>query len=128
MPARESRRTAPRLRAQAVLEVGWKLAYWPSVSVIHSHKRTFRYEYSRNFLCHKKLNEQFGIHTVPAWKNVISSTLSSIKIDADFIIKHERNFFASLLMIFNVPFLSFASVYGQYKGARASKKFTSLKR
>jgi len=41
--------------SQQVLESGWKIAYWPYAYVIHSHKRSFRYDYYRNTQTSKKI-------------------------------------------------------------------------
>ncbi len=114
--------------AHQVLEAGWKIAYWPNACVIHSHNRFIKYEYDRNFVCHKKLYEQFGIHTVPSWKNVIFSTINSTILDWKYTIRHEKHSGTMLKMLIEIPLLSFAGVYGQYRGAKAGKESKSKAR
>jgi glycosyltransferase involved in cell wall biosynthesis len=104
--------------AQDVLEAGWKIAYWPTAYVIHSHKRSYKDEYLRTILCHKKLYRQFGIRTVPSRKQVVFSTFNSIKQDWGYALQNEKRPGALSKLLAEIPALSFASVYGQYNGAR----------
>lgn len=111
--------------AQRALEAGWKIAYWPSSYVIHSHRRSLKYEYDRNRLCHRKLYQQFGIAAVPSWKHVIILTLISIGLDWKYVIRNENQIGLLIKMLIGIPSISFANVYGQYVGAklgRAGKK------
>jgi glycosyltransferase involved in cell wall biosynthesis/GT2 family glycosyltransferase/chemotaxis protein histidine kinase CheA len=105
--------------AQDALEAGWKIAYWPTAYVIHSHQRSCKYEYERTRLCHKKLYRQFGIHTVPSRKHVILSTFNSIKQDWGYALQNEKRPGALIKLLAEIPALSFAGVYGQYSGARS---------
>lgn len=105
--------------AQGALEAGWKIAYWPTAYVVHSHQRSYKYEYERTRLCHTKLYTQFGIHTVPSIKMVLISTLASIWQDWGYALRHEKRPGTLLKLLAEIPALSFASVYGQYSGARA---------
>lgn len=104
--------------AKDVLEAGWKIAYCPDSYVVHSHVRSFRVEYDRTRLCHKKLSAQFGIRTVPSWRHVLSSTIYSTKDDETYMMHNEKRWRELLKLLFQIPLLSFASVYGQYRGAR----------
>ncbi|MBI1792906.1 MAG: glycosyltransferase [Chloroflexi bacterium] len=103
--------------SQRVLESGWKIAYWPSSYVIHSHERSYRHEYDRARLCHEKLYAQFGIHTAPTWRDVFRLTFISTMQDWNYAAQHEKQFFKFLGLLVRIPFLNFASMYGQYKGA-----------
>jgi len=105
--------------AQRVLEAGLKISYCPDAYVIHSHERSFKYEYERNILCHKKLYRQFGIAAVPSWKQIVISTLVSTMLDWKYVIRNEGRMIELMNMIIRVPFINFASVYGQYKGLQA---------
>ena len=105
--------------AQDALEAGWKIAYWPTAYVIHSHQRSYKYEYGRTYLCHKKLYRQFGIHSIPSRKHVILSTVNSIKEDWGYALKNEKRPGALSKLLVEIPALSFASVYGQYSGAHS---------
>ena len=89
--------------------------------MIHSHPRSYKYEYDRTVLCHKKLYIQFGVHTVPTWKHVVSSTVRSTFQDWRDTLKSERRFFLLFEQLIKIPALSFASVYGQYRGACLAK-------
>jgi rhamnosyltransferase len=111
--------------AQRVLEAGWKIAYWPSSYVIHSHRRSIKYEYQRNRLCHSGLYQQFGISAVPSWKQLVVSTLASVRLDGKYILQNENQMGTRIKMLAEVPLVSFASVYGQFVGlklGRARKK------
>ena len=57
---------------KSVLEAGWKIAYEPSAKVIHSHNRSFSYEYKRTYMCHQKLFKLFGLRTVPNRRALMS--------------------------------------------------------
>ncbi len=111
--------------AQQVLEVGWKIAYRPDGYVIHSHKRSFKHEFDRTHLCHKKLYTQFGIHLIPNWKRLLFSTISSTKQDWAYAVQNTKLSVALLNLIIRIPLLCFASVYGQYSGAKAGKELAA---
>jgi rhamnosyltransferase len=104
--------------AQRVLESGWKIAYWPSSHVIHSHRRSLKYEYERNRLCHSGLYRQFGITAVPNWRQVIVSTLASTRLDGKYILQNEDRIGTRIKLLTKNPFVSFASVYGQFVGLK----------
>ena len=106
--------------AERALEAGWKIAYWPDAYVIHSHVRSFEGEYDRTRLTHKRLRAQFGLQLVPTWRHVISSTILSMLGDWSYALWHEGQTGALLKLLVRIPFLSFASVYGQYSGAKAA--------
>ena len=108
--------------AQQVLEAGWKIAYWPKAYVIHSHQRTFRYEYIRNFLTLKKTYEQYGLNTVPTKRNLILSIMGLVKSDWIYAIRNEKQVGKLLKLLIQIPALSFATVYGQYTGIKEGKK------
>lgn len=114
--------------AQQILEAGWKIAYSPSSYVIHSHRRSFKYEYDRNRLCHRKLYQQFGITAVPSWKQVIISTFISIGLDWKYALRNEDQIGMLIKMLIGVPFISFASVYGQYMGVKLGRAEKQLER
>jgi rhamnosyltransferase len=108
--------------AKRVLEAGWKIAYWPASYVFHSHKRSFKYEYDRNHLCHRMLNRKFGLSTIPSWRHLITSTLLSIRTDWMYVIRNENRIGNLIKMLVSIPVINFASIYGQYSGAKSARK------
>ena len=50
--------------AMHVLLAGYRLAFTPSASVIHSHERNPRYELDRTYLVHQRLRALFGVKTI----------------------------------------------------------------
>jgi rhamnosyltransferase len=106
--------------SQQVLEAGWKIAYWPKSFVVHSHDRSFMYDYKRNFQTSKKVFEQYGLCLVPSWKHIIPLVLNTIIKDWKYILQNEKNFRTLLKMVVTIPLLSFATIYGQYKGFKAA--------
>lgn len=107
--------------AQRVLEAGWKIMYQPAAQVVHSHYRSFKYEYERNILCHGKLYQQFGIAAIPSRRQVLISTLDSCKLDWKYVLKNEKRVGVLISLLFRIPFLSFASAYGQYMGLKLER-------
>lgn len=64
--------------ARDVLLDGWRLQYAPAAAVRHSHERGVVYEWRRTCLVHHRLQELFGlttIPTVPALAKAITRTL-----------------------------------------------------
>ena len=108
--------------SQRALEAGWKIAYWPSSFVVHSHPRSIRYEYRRNFQTLKKLYAQYRLCTVPTWASVISTSLRVVVRDLIYAIRHERRPRRLLETLIRVPALGVALVYGQYRGAMEAKR------
>jgi rhamnosyltransferase len=65
--------------ARDVLLAGYRLAYTPAASVIHSHDRSVRYEFTRTFLLHRRLHELFGLRTIPTCPALARAIGSSIR-------------------------------------------------
>ena len=51
--------------ARDVLLAGYRLAYVPAATVVHSHDRPAREEFTRTYLLHRRLYELFGLRTIP---------------------------------------------------------------
>ena len=113
--------------SKKVIEGGFKIVYEPSAAVIHSHNRSVFYEYNRIYINHRKLNELFGVQTVPALSNVVFLTLRNIVADILYVVRKERNFQKMISLLIRVPLLSFLGVYAQYKGARDQMERRELK-
>ena len=65
--------------ARDVLLAGHRLAYVPRATVIHSHDRSARYEFTRTYLLHRRLFELFevrAIPTLPALARAIATSLA----------------------------------------------------
>jgi rhamnosyltransferase len=101
------------------LESGWKIAYEPSAWVMHSHRRSLRYEYSRNYSCHRALNRFFGLQTVPSLGALIKYSAPTMRREWQTLLT--QNGKADWAMLAQAPLLSLAGLYGQYRGARASR-------
>ncbi len=108
--------------SQQILEAGWKIAYWPEAYVVHSHQPSFRYLYERHRLTLRKLHQQFGVSTVPSLKSLMKRTLYSSVGDWAYVIRHESRIPALGKAMLQVPFYSFASLYGQYRGVKDARK------
>ena len=100
------------------IEAGYKLVYEPRAAVIHSHNRSFLYEYKRTYLCHRRLFELFRLQNVPTFNHVFLNVLYNVLKDTLYVIKEEKNWKRRYSMIIKIPLLSFSSVFGQYMGAR----------
>ena len=107
--------------SKKVLEEGHKIVYEPEAAVIHSHDRSVLYEYKRTYLCHRRLYELFHLQTVPTIGHALRFTLVNILVNSTFILQHERRLSRGLRLLLRLPFLSVASVFGQYQGARHQK-------
>jgi rhamnosyltransferase len=106
--------------SQQVLEAGWKIAYWPKSFVIHSHDRSFIYDYQRNFQMFKKLYRQYGLCFVSSRKLLVLLTLKHTLKDWKYVIRHEKRAIELVKILFRIPFLSIATMYGQYRGVKAA--------
>ncbi len=102
---------------QRVLEAGWKIAYCPEAYVVHSHRPSYKYLYARHHATIKKLYRQFGVCTVPGRRALVRQTVLSTLRDWFYMLRHERSISALLRAIVQVPLHTFASIYGQYRGA-----------
>jgi rhamnosyltransferase len=64
--------------AREVLLAGYRLAYTPAATVVHSHDRSARYEFTRTYLLHRRLNELFGLRTIPTLHGLAWAIASSL--------------------------------------------------
>jgi len=104
--------------AKRALEAGWGIVYEPAAAVVHSHERPAGYEYRRTYVCHRTLYRLFGLSTIPAQSYVPRCLWWSITQDAAYVMKHERQLGKKIATLARIPRLSWASVMGQYRGAR----------
>ena len=73
------------------IEAGYKIAYEPRAAVIHSHNRSFLYEYKRTYLCHRRLFELFRLQTVPTFIHALLFFFYNILKDSLYVIRKEKN-------------------------------------
>jgi rhamnosyltransferase len=106
--------------SQRILEAGWKIAYWPTSYVVHSHARSVEYEYKRNLQTFKKLYEQYGLYLVSSRKELVVTTIKTVVADWRYVLQHEKRPLQLIKMLFWIPFLGFATRYGQYIGTRSA--------
>lgn len=114
--------------SQQVLEAGWKIAYWPKSYVFHSHERSFMYEYRRNLQTSRKLYEQYRLRLVESLGHMVLLILRITMRDWTYVLQHERRIKELLKMLILIPFLSFATLYGQYVGLKAAEANLSIEK
>ncbi len=103
--------------SKKVLEKGFKIVYEPAAAVTHSHSRPLGYEYKRTRLCHRRLNEIFGIRTISTRTQLVRYAFNSTIRDAAYIWSNEPVFYKKIFLILRTPFASLLNVYAQYSGA-----------
>ena len=62
-----------------ILLSGYKIVFEPRSTVIHSHNNSMWYEFKRIYLDHQNLHRLLGVHTVPRWRDVLTSTRAEIR-------------------------------------------------
>jgi rhamnosyltransferase len=90
--------------ARDVLLAGYRVAFVPEAQVIHSHDRSARYEFARTWLLHRRLNELFGLRTIPSLSSLARAVASSLTLH----LKHDPGLRAAALAV--------AWPLGQYLG------------
>jgi rhamnosyltransferase len=66
--------------ARDVLLAGYRLAYVPQATVIHSHDRSARYEFTRTYLLHRRLFELFEVRTIPTLAALARAIATSLAV------------------------------------------------
>jgi rhamnosyltransferase len=93
---------------------GLGLAYVPRAVVVHSHPRTARSLYRRNYLGHRLLFRLFGIRTIPGPAHVARAAAGTALRDLLDLARGR----AAPAAYLAAPAQAWAAVYGQYAGAR----------
>jgi rhamnosyltransferase len=106
--------------AQRVLCNGYRVVYEPDAVVVHSHERSAEYVYKRTFVDHYRLNELFGVRTIPSRPLALRSVLLTISRDWRDLWQVPRKDGKWLQWMGNVPRYAWASAWGQYHGAKAA--------
>jgi len=99
---------------QRVLGLGYGLAYVPEAVVVHSHVRSARALYRRNYLGHRVLQRLFGVHTVPDGPHLLRAAAGALASDLGTL----RTEGANLAQWLAAPAQALAATWGQYRGAR----------
>jgi rhamnosyltransferase len=103
-------------------EAGHTIAYTPDASVIHSHRRSILYEYSRTRICHQKLNELFGLATVPRLRDVARAAAYNWRNDVPYVSRQPLDGIEKLRQLGRTVGLSVLSPIAQYQGIRDARR------
>jgi rhamnosyltransferase len=97
-----------------MLRLGHGLAYVPEAVVVHSHRRSARGLYRRNYLGHRLLLRLFELRTVPDRPHLARVLALAVASDLRTLAREG----AGLGQWLAAPAQACAAVYGQYRGAR----------
>ena len=100
--------------SQAVLARGLGIAYVPEAVVVHSHARTARALYRRNYLGHRLFRRLFGLVTVPDRPHLVRASCGAVMSDLATLMREGASASAWLA----APAQAVAATLGQYRGAR----------
>lgn len=113
--------------AQRALKAGWQIVYQPKAAVIHSHNRSLVYEYKRTYMCHRKLYQLFGLHTIPSLFYLGGSIIVRSFSDLKYVLTNEPDIKKKLKLCLKIPFLALVGSLGQYRGAKDEKNAAGVK-
>lgn len=105
-----------------VLCNGYTIVYEPGAVVEHSHERSSTYLYKRTYVDHYRLNELFGIRTIPGMQYAVKSMIQTSLADWIYLMRNFRPSLQWLYWMKDVPFNAWASAWGQYQGAKAASE------
>jgi len=97
-----------------ILRAGYGLAYVPAAVVVHSHARSARALYRRNYLGHRTLRRLFGVRSVPDAPHLVRAALGAVVSDLATL----RREGAPMRRWLAAPAEAVAATLGQYRGAR----------
>jgi rhamnosyltransferase len=103
---------------KAVLQQGWALAYEPRARVVHSHRRSPLYEYSRTRVCHRTLFDLFELVTVPRARHVVRAGFSNLRSDLPYVWHHAPRGTERWRQLARVGALSWVHPLAQHLGFR----------
>jgi rhamnosyltransferase len=104
--------------AQEVLMAGYRIAYTPQATVLHSHERSLRYELVRTYQTHHRLNELFELRTVPSLRHLIRAWLATVAAHIS-CLRHGSGPHPGPVEVLRAIGLALVWPAGQYLGARA---------
>jgi rhamnosyltransferase len=97
-----------------MLRGGYGLAYVPEAVVVHSHARSARALYRRNYLGHRLLGRLFGLRAVPDLLHLLRAAAGGMAGDVAMLTRAG----AAPALLLAAPVQAAAALYGQYRGAR----------
>jgi rhamnosyltransferase len=100
--------------AQRVLHLGFGIGYVPEAVVVHSHSRSARGLFRRNYLGHRVLHRLFGLRTIPDVPHLLRASAGAVATDLATLAREGASASAWLA----APAQALAASYGQYRGAR----------
>jgi rhamnosyltransferase len=100
--------------AQRVLGLGFGIGYVPDAVVVHSHSRSARALFRRNYLGHRVLHRLFGLRTIPDVPHLLRASAGAIASDLATLAREG----AAAADWLAAPAQALAASYGQYRGAR----------
>lgn len=111
--------------ARRVLLAGHRLAYAPEAVVWHSHDRPAGYELRRAYLAHARLQELFGLCTIPTRAACLRAVAATLPLHVRLALRDPRRGWREFA---HAVALAAALPYGQYLGARAARERRTLLR
>ena len=104
--------------AQSALIRGRRIVYEPTAAVVHSHDRPIAYEYKRTYVCHRKLNQLFGLHMVPTLGRAVQGWLHMMISDMGYTMRAKVPLATKIKLLAKLPALTAMQILGQYQGAK----------
>jgi len=101
-----------------VLQLGYGIAYVSEAVVAHSHRRSARALYRRNYLGHRALFRLFGLQTIPDAAHLARAVLGSIVSDLRTLASARSR----PSEWWGAPGQALAACWGQYRGARDERR------
>jgi rhamnosyltransferase len=96
-----------------MLRLGYGLAYAPAATVVHSHPRSARRLFRRNYLGHRLLYRLFGLRTIPDRRHLLRALAGTVAADLRALAAAR----AAAGLWLRAPAQSLAAVLGQWRGA-----------
>jgi rhamnosyltransferase len=106
--------------AAEVLLAGHRIAYAPDAVVWHSHERSIGYELKRTYLVHQRLQEIFGLSTIPTAASLVRSIATTLPSHVRIAARDSKERRARAFL--RGAGLALALPLGQYLGARSSRE------
>ena len=106
--------------ARDVLLAGFRLAYVPEASVVHSHERSVRYELWRTYLVHRRLRSLLGLRTVPTPLHLVRAVAGSAVVHARCLAREGPGVLGRPREVARALGLAVAFPLGQYLGGLAA--------
>lgn len=99
---------------------GYTIVYEPSAEVEHSHERSAEYVFKRTYVDHYRLNELFGLRTIPSPAHAVRSFSITLLQDLRFLLMNPTLDARWWKSLYNIPSFAWAGAWGQYRGAQAA--------